>query len=358
MSQHAARGRVAGPFAGLPRWITSAVAAAALMGAVGAALAAFAWTGPTTRSVGGETSSDREVTFSYVAEVPRTPAYDDTLVRSPEPVFRAVTDTVDLRYRYQGEPGSVRLTVELSTSSGWRSTILLAGPTSFDDTAHDGATTLDLPALEKRAQRAAAVIGVPADQLNVVVKAHVRTEGGQAFVAELPMTLSATHLALVDPSALSVKDSSTTITSSTAPRTLGLLGQEIDAATARTVSSALLILALLTAAGVVGLARAGAPESEGASIRRRHGNLLVRVEPISSPTGRPVIDVSEFATLVKLAERYGLLVLHWSRSNVETFVVQDESITYRYRTAASPAASTAPDGPHLERTAEHDELLR
>lgn len=40
--------------------------------------------------------------------------------------------------------------------------------------------------------------------------------------------------------------------------------------------------------------------------------------------------------LVKLAERYRLLVLHWSRSNVETFVVQDESTTYRYRAAAEP----------------------
>jgi len=40
----------------------------------------------------------------------------------------------------------------------------------------------------------------------------------------------------------------------------------------------------------------------------------------------------DFATLAKLAERYQLLVLHWSRSDVETFVVQDQATTYRYRT--------------------------
>jgi hypothetical protein len=42
--------------------------------------------------------------------------------------------------------------------------------------------------------------------------------------------------------------------------------------------------------------------------------------------------VVDFPTLAKLAERYELLVLHWRRSDVETFVVQDQGTTYRYRT--------------------------
>jgi signal peptidase I len=41
--------------------------------------------------------------------------------------------------------------------------------------------------------------------------------------------------------------------------------------------------------------------------------------------------VTEFKTLTRLAERYELLILHWSRNNVETFVVQDEGTTYLYR---------------------------
>jgi len=47
----------------------------------------------------------------------------------------------------------------------------------------------------------------------------------------------------------------------------------------------------------------------------------------------------DFATLAKLAERYQLLVLHWSRSDVETFVVQDQATTYRYRTGAGMGIS-------------------
>lgn len=63
---------------------------------------------------------------------------------------------------------------------------------------------------------------------------------------------------------------------------------------------------------------------------------------MSAPQGRPIIDVTTFSTLAKLAERYGLLVLHWARSCVETFVVQDENITYRYRAGTETISSEPP----------------
>jgi hypothetical protein len=119
------------------------------------------------------------------------------------------------------------------------------------------------------------------------------------------------------------------------PRTLGINGWNITAATARIISVVLLLAALATAAVVVVFARRTAPSDEAAAIRRRYAALLVRVHPMPAPQGRPVIDVTTFATLAKLAERYGLLVLHWTRSGVETFVVQDENITYRHRVGAS-----------------------
>jgi hypothetical protein len=68
----------------------------------------------------------------------------------------------------------------------------------------------------------------------------------------------------------------------------------------------------------------------------------VPVDPTPAPPGRPVIEVTEFTTLVKLAERYGLLILHWTRSDVETFVVQDEGTTYLYRTGAGDSTSPLP----------------
>lgn len=337
MSQHAHRTRPSGSLGTLPPYLATLAALAALLTVLGAGLAAFAWSGSTTQTVSEETSSEQTVTFSYTAQVPRTAAYDDTTVHSPQPVFRALTDSVDVHYDYQGQPGSVRVLAELSATSGWHSTVPLTARTDFDGETYEGTASLDLTAFEKRAQEAAQVIGVPADQVTVTVRAQFHTEDTGTFAAELPLTLTATQLALLDASAMTVTNTASSPATITAPRTLDVLGHQISVATARTISVLLLVLALLTAVTLAGLARIGAPDSEGAAIRRRYAGLLVEVEPMSTPTGRPVVDVGEIATLVKVAERYGLLVLHWSRTSIETFVVQDESATYRYRTPAGPA---------------------
>jgi hypothetical protein len=81
---------------------------------------------------------------------------------------------------------------------------------------------------------------------------------------------------------------------------------------------------------------------EGEAIRRRYASMLARVQPVPIPAGHRVIDVTTFPTLAKLADRYGLLVLHWARSDVETFIVQDENTTYRYRAGSETATETGP----------------
>jgi hypothetical protein len=129
---------------------------------------------------------------------------------------------------------------------------------------------------------------------------------------------------------------------STVSRTIGVLGRNATVATARTLSTILLLTALLGALALALITRRSAPGSEGAGIRRRYAPLLVSVQPMPAPPGRPMVDVADFATLARLAQRYGLLVLHWARSEVETFVVQDEGTTYRYRTNANANKASDP----------------
>jgi hypothetical protein len=59
-------------------------------------------------------------------------------------------------------------------------------------------------------------------------------------------------------------------------------------------------------------------------------NAIISEDRVRS--SNPIVDVTEFGMLVRLAERYGLLVLHRSRSGTDTYVVQDEGATYRYST--------------------------
>jgi signal peptidase I len=309
-------------------------------GVLGLALAALAWTGPVDSTSTTQVRSARQMTFSYDATVPRTPAYDSTTVTSPDPVFRTLANTVDAHFAYRGEPGTVTVAASLSTPGGWHSDIPLTAPVSFSGGQYQGTVRLDLKAFEARAKAAAAVTGLEATPVSIALTASVRTADGKDFGPTLALTLTPLQLSLADTKALTVTDATTAAQLTRAPRLLSLYGWHLRASTARTVSAVLLVLTLLAAGVLALLARGTSPADEGARIRRHYRPLLVRVHPVPTTPGRPVIDVTSFATLARLAERYGLLVLHWSSGDVETFIVHDDAGTFRYRTGAGLSSTT------------------
>jgi len=344
MSQHAAPTRSSRWLTGRAAWLRTTAALAALAGAVGLALGAVSWTRPTTTF---QTVTDRPtpaMTFSYHAEVPRTPAYDGTRVTSPAPIFRTLTNQVDLRYSYRGDPGTVSLAAELSTASGWRSTVPLQRPVPIDD-AQAGSAPLDLNQLQARAEAAAAVIGIPTDLVDVTVVATIKTADGHIFAPSVALALTPTQLTVPGGTpTMTVSDTKPPESQTRIGHTLGIAGYQVPVTTLRTASITLALAGLLIL-GVVGFAITRTASNEAAVIRRRYAAMLLRVEPVTSPPGRPVVDVVDFRALARLAERHGLLVMHWTRSGVETFIVHDDGITYRYRTGTgatrpAPGAGT------------------
>ncbi len=321
--------------------VTAAVALLALM------MAAFAWTAPTQVMTSSTTQSGRAMTFSYTADVPQSPAYDGTTVNSPDPIFRNLTNTVDVHMAYVGDPGSMTVNAELSTPSGWHSTVPLSGPTDISQ-VYAGSVTLELNALDARAQAAANTTGLPGSPLTVAVVANIQTDSGlfapklTLNVAPLEMTISG------DPK---VTDSKSTPASTLIANTVGVGPFHLGVVTARILSLVLLLGSLIAAVLLFRIARRTPPVDEVTRITQRYGPLLATVEPIATPQNVPVIEVTEFATLAKLAERCGQLVMHWSRSDVETFVILDEGTTYRYRTSS---ASTAADDPRTQEAIEAD----
>ena len=334
----------------LSPFLRIAAGTAAVAAFLGASLGVAAWAGPLEQASSAAVKSGTNMKFSYSAEVGRSAAYDGTTAVAPDPVFRKLADTVQVDFAYDGEPGTVAVNAELSASNGWHSTVALADPETFSGNTYKGSVTLDLDALQAKADGAAAATGLAASPVSLAVVPKVTTESGAEFSPELKLSLAPLQLSLVGgKEALTVTDSSTNQQTVMAPRTIGFNTWSITAATARIVSALMLLAGIAAAAAVLVLARRSAPLDEASAIRRRYSNLLVRVHPMTAPQGRPVIEVTTFATLAKLAERYGLLVLHWNRSGVETFIVQDENITYRYRAggSGSPAtpANTVQDAP-------------
>ena len=59
---------------------------------------------------------------------------------------------------------------------------------------------------------------------------------------------------------------------------------------------------------------------------------MLDVQPMPTPPGWPVVDVAVFGALARLAQRYELLILHWVRSGVHTYLVHADTTIFRYRT--------------------------
>lgn len=323
----------------LPPAFSAAPLVIVSVGLLGAATAAFAWTTPvrTPRTVRlPQTASLR---FSYTAAVPKTAAYDGTTVDSPDPIFRKVTNAVDVHYVYRGQPAVIRTSARLTAGGGWHSSLPLAARVTVRGTRYVGSVRLNLRRLDARAAAAAAVTGIRVDQLALDVTADIERASGH-FKANLPFTLTPLELSLRgDPKQLTVTHTTFRPNRIFVPRDIRLIGRELKIATARTISVVLLVgfIIAVTALAVAAGGRSG--NSAANDIRRRYAKLLVPVHPVSSPPGRPVMDVDDFSTLLGIAEQYRLLILHWSRSGVDTFVVEDDGATFRYRVGSAAPVS-------------------
>jgi signal peptidase I len=354
MSRHASRRpRAARTVFPLPRPLQAVAGPLAAISVAGLAVGALAWSSPLEEVVSSSAPSARQLNFAYSAAVGRTPAYDGSIVRSPDPVFRRLSNTVDVHLAYQGRSGSVTVSADLATPGGWHSTVPLAPATTFTGSRYESTVRLDLRMFDARAQSAAAVTGLPAGPLSVAVVARVRTAGDAPFSPTLNLNLTPLQLSMVsDATNLIVHDPATVARTTRMSHSWTVLGGHLTVAHAR-VLSPILLLAALFATTVLGfIARHAAPASEGAGIRRRYAPLLASVRPITTPANFGLIEVTEFVTLARLAERCGLLVLHWSRSGVDTFIVLNEGTAYRYRSgsdlgpgskASTTLASPGPD---------------
>jgi signal peptidase I len=325
--------------AGLPttrlRAAAGGIAAVALVAALVGVTAGLK---PPTTTLTVQSPVTRSMTFSYAATVPLTSAYDGTEVVAPDPVFRSVTDTVDVSFAYRGPSGQVEVDAELSIANGWHSTVPLLGERPADGTGAPATVRLDLGALAHRATAGAKATGTRADAVKITIVPRVSTGSGAPFAPALHLQLTPSALALEIPgSTLTVDDVAPAPRKVSVPQVVALAGHDlISVGDARVLSAVLLLGALLAAAVLLLVARRSAPQTEDEQILRQYGPLLVEVQPMAAPTDRAVVEVTAFRTLVRLAERYHLLILHWTADGSTTFTVHDDTTAYRYTTGEVP----------------------
>jgi len=316
----------------LPRTLRVAAGIVAAMSAIGLLLGVLGWMKPLyeTRKVAG--GPQRSMTYSYSARVPKSAAYDGTTAASPDPIFRRLANRVALRVDYSGPPGTFGLTARLTNGTGWHTSMQLVNDTPFAGPAHQATVALDLAALTARSDAASRAIGATTGgPVNLDLDAYVKSTGGGTFRAPLDIQIDALQMVLAGGTNLTTGGSGNA-TTTTVPRRLEVFGwSAMTAAQARSYALLLIILAALGASGIFVVVRRNTTVRTRTEIERRYPQLLVHVEPMPSPPGKPVVNVDNFPALVKLAERYGQMILTWRRPDADDFVVRDEGITYRYR---------------------------
>lgn len=294
----------------------------ALLALSGLALGILGWMKPTVRAA---INPGQSMVFSYSASVPRSAAYDGTVAMAPDPIFRRLAQRVELRMQYRGQPGTFSADAAVSTGNGWHTTVPLITPSGFTGRSYTARITLDLRAIDARARAAAKAIGVAVDTVTIAVSARVR--GATDFTAPLRLVMTPQALSLIGGAATLAVNSPDSESTTVVARRVGFL----TAAAARSWAVFLMIVAAGGAVAVFVLSRRSAGLRTRAEIERRYPQLLVHVEPMTSPPGKPVVNVDNFPALVRLAERYGQMILTWRRPDADDFVVRDEGITYRYR---------------------------
>ena len=316
----------------LPPLLRASAAVVAVLAGLAIALGVLGWMKPVTAKIAAGPGTRQSMTFAYSTTVPRSAAYDGTTVTSPEPIFRKLADTIDVQLRYQGHPGALALTAALTNGTGWHTTLQLMPAQKFSGKSHAAAVPLNLGAIEDRAEAASKAIGVEPTPVSITLMARVTAAGIPDFTAPLQLALSPLQLTLTGGAAALVVSDTASAGPTATPREIKIFGQTITtAAQARSYAILLLLGALLGAGAIALVTRRGAPLRNRTEIERRYPQLLVPVEPMASPPGKPVVTVDNFPALVRLAERYGQMILTWRRPDADDFIVRDEGITYRYR---------------------------
>ncbi len=326
----------------LPPLLRAAVAVVAVLTILALTLGIVGWMKPLVERKAATRLPQQSITFSYSAKVPKSPAYDGTTVSSPDPVFRKLANNVDLTTRYEGPAGVLHLTATLTNGTGWHTTLTLVDGKSFPGPVVDATVPLNLATLTARADAAARAVGAPTSgSVTIALSAAVKSGTLAPLSAPLQLAVTPFEMSLAGGAKLQNSTAATPPSDILEPRGINFFGHTVlTASQARSDA----ILSVIVAGGIAFatflVVRRRMPVRTRAEIESRYPQLLVPVEPMASPPGKPVVNVDNFPALVKLAERYGQMILTWSRPDADDFVVRDEGITYRYRVPL--------DQPHLQ----------
>lgn len=339
-------------------------------------LALLAFTRPPTARRPSEISYKQSAKLTYSANATPGPTYANDVAETGDPLFTRVVNDVNVRFEYQLDTtakqalaGTASLAANVTSTSGWHTTLALGSPTRFHGSHAVVTATLGLNSLFDLLHRVETTTGMSSGYTLTLVP-HVSAHGTldskplhATFSPQIPFTVTPLEVQPVVSGASAASTGVQPSTSSFTPSASGTvkatdykplylsLGFARPAvATARRIALGGIALVVLALLAILALPRPRR-KSESTAIRSRYGRLIVQVERVWQLPGVPVIDVADMDALARIAEHYDRSILHETTDEGEAFWVTDESGQFRYAIGAW-APAIAPDAFVDERVAE------
>jgi hypothetical protein len=329
------------------------------------ALAALAFSQPTTREAAVPASYEQRGEFTYAADVSGT-VYDTGMATTGQPVYRQLADEIAITFDYElsselpsAVEGTYRLDAIVSQDDGWSRSIPLVSQTAFSGGAAQVTGTLDLREIQSVVDSVRQQTGFADDtqrgySLNIVPTIAVEGALGGAMIEDtfapelgfviepLVMRLATSQPAAGEADPLLPTTSGSVDQLRTVPNHILLPKLNVNVTTAQQLARFGLGLSVVGGLLLVVFAWHSSKADEASRIRARYGTMLIALRGSDlGSTGR-VVDVATIEDLMKVAERESRMVLHQEHGSTHHYFVQDVDVTYRYQTSASRTMGAQP----------------
>jgi signal peptidase I len=310
-------------------------------------------------------------TFSYSAAATRGTAYPTGRAATGDPLYLKLVQLLNLRFAYKFQAddehtmsGKASLVAVISANTGWKRKIVLQPPMSFsgDQLTLNGLLDLSaIPPILKELEASTDVTG-NAYELQVIPHIHITgTVGGLLVQKSLdpvlrftlndlmlqPTVLPAGAISTVaSPNPLTPSVSGSTTGQKQIPASLQFKVASIHVSTARAIVVTgienvicVLIGCILAIAVARRRARPPSAHNEAKDIESRYRSFLVPVAYTPRPDSGQVVEMTDMAALVRLAERYERMILHQAGEGIHRYSVSEDGVLYEY-VVAGPTEET------------------
>jgi signal peptidase I len=285
--------------------------------------------------------------FSYDGRAKSGPTYASGRVTTGAPIFTQLVDELDVGFRYRFESSATHavngigwLTAQVTSSNGWKSTLMLQPKKVFSGDSVKLSGAMNLKYLIDLTNRVQAATGVSMGY-SLTVTPHVRVAGATggvpmrtSFSPTYEFAFASTELQPLSTSVVAPTQSGAATTSIVHAARAGVAGISLKVSTLRLIAAIGLTAVIALLLGYIfGMGGGLEPAS---TVPYRIRRLLISVDKIDWDHDAPVVDMPSLEELASVAERYERAVLHTVNQAEEIFGVAEDGVLYRFKVAVAP----------------------